>query len=233
MDPAARSEDPFDNLMVFIPGGNFEMGDTFGGGDDREAPVHQVKIKRFYLCKYLVTQAQWRWMMGNNPSLFKGDDQLPVENISWDDTQDFLQKLNAETGKRYRLPTEAEWEYAAKGDAKSPHLCYAGSNNLEHAGWHSGNSKNKTHPVGQKLPNQLGLYDMSGNLWEWCEDTWHDTYLGAPTDGSAWTLGGDPHRQVVRGGAWNFEDYFCRSSFRFWFNADYGNYSVGLRLARD
>ncbi len=228
-----ETDDPFHPLMVFIPGGSFEMGDTFGGGDDREKPVHWVIIRNFHLCKYPVTKAQWRKIMGNNPSLFQGSDQSPVENISWEDTQYFIQKLNAQTGKKYRLPTESEWEYAAKGGLQSRGFLYAGGNDPGTVGWFSDNSAQKTHPVGQKAPNELGFYDMSGNIWEWCEDTWHDTYDGAPGDGSAWTIGDYPNRQVVRGGAWNFKEYFCRSSFRLWFNADQDNYSVGLRLARD
>src|SRR3989338_10514354 len=151
--------------MVFIKGGCFQMGDTFGGGDTDEQPVHKVCVDDFHMGKYEVTQKEWVDVMGTNPSHFKGCDNCPVENVSWDDIQEYINKLNQKTGKKYRLPTEAEWEYAARSGGKNEK--YAGGNNIDSVGWYDGNSGSKTHPVGQKQPNGLGLYDMIGNVLEW------------------------------------------------------------------
>ncbi len=221
-------KDPLE--MVLVRGGTFQMGsdDYF----DAEKPIHSVTLPDFEIGKYPITQKLWREIMGNNPSQFKGDD-LPVEKVSWDDCQEFLKKLNARfPGKDYRLPTEAEWEYAARGGQEGVKngFAYAGSNNLDEVGWYDKNSGSKTHPVGQKAANAFGLYDMHGNVWEWCEDVWHDSYKSAPDDGSAWVKGGNQEWRVLRGGSWNYNADNCRSAYR---NNDlpalgYGN--IGVRV---
>ena len=218
--------------MVYIPGGTFDMGcgswtsDCKGG----EKPVHTVTVSSFYMGVTEVTQAQWEAVMGTNPSNFKGDD-LPVENVSWNDIQDFLKRLNSQTGENYRLPTEAEWEYAARSGGKKEK--YAGTNsNLDDYAWYGNNSGSKTHPVGQKKPNSLGLYDMSGNVWEWCSD-WYDGnyYTTSPDKDPKGAYSGS--FRVLRGGSWNYLDVYCRSSNRLRFNPDYWYYDLGFRFARD
>lgn len=195
------SNDPFDNQMVFVKGGTFRMGDSFGDGNREEKPVHQVTVSDFYIGKYEVTQAQWVAIMGSNPSHFAGCDNCPVERVSWLDVHEFLAKVNELTGKSYRLPTEAEWEYAARGGQESRGFRYAGRNNINFVAWYSGNSGNKTHPVGQMEPNELGIYDMSGNVWEWTYD-WFDFYTDTPTptENPSGPENGD--FRIVRGGSW-------------------------------
>ena len=161
----------------------------------------------------LVTQKLWYEIMGNNPSYYKDQDECPVEKVSWNDVQDFISKLNSKTGKKFRLPSEAEWEYAARGGKRSKNYKYAGSNNLAEVGWYAENSKGQTQPVATRNANELGFHDMSGNVWEWCQDKWHDNYEGAPSDGSAWEDGESSDR-VLRGGSWYDGVQFCRSAFR-------------------
>ena len=156
----------------------------------------------------------------------------PVIHISWNDATAYCQWLSQKTGHTYRLPTEAEWEYAAKGGNASKGYKYAGSNTIEDVAWYSTNSGSKTHPVGQKAFNELGLHDMSGNVWEWCADTWHESYTGAPADGSAWIAGVDQDRAVLRGGSWNYDDGLCRAALRYWYGRTYRDYYVGFRVAR-
>jgi formylglycine-generating enzyme required for sulfatase activity len=210
--------------MVYVQGGTFQMGSN--DGEDHEKPVHSVTLDNFYIGKYEVTQAQWRAVMGSNPSHFKGDN-LPVENVSWDDVQEFIKKLNSITGKTYRLPTEAEWEYAARGGNKSKGYEYSGSDKIEDVAWYVGNSENKTHPVGTKKPNELGVYDMSGNVYEWCQD-WYGSYSSSrqknPQGPSSGTY------CVFRGGSWKYIDYFCRSANRFYYYPHYRGYNLGFRL---
>lgn len=193
------SRDPFDGQMVFVKGGSFRMGDTYGDGLQLEKPAHPVTVSDFYIGKYEVTQAQWKFIMDNNPSHFAGCDNCPVERVSWEDVQEFIKRLNELTGKNYRLPTEAEWEYAAKGGDQSRGYRYAGRNNINFVSWYSGNSGNKTNPVGQKEPNELGLYDMSGNVWEWVND-WFSNYTDMPQTNPKGPEKGD--FKVVRGGSW-------------------------------
>ncbi|MDX1908390.1 MAG: formylglycine-generating enzyme family protein [Bacteroidia bacterium] len=201
--------------MIRIPGGTFQMGGADDQAYDDEKPVHPVTVPDFYLGRYPVTQALWVAVMGGNPAYFKGKTH-PVENVSWDDCQDFIQQLNARTGIAYRLPTEAEWEYAARGGSYSEGYRYAGSDNLNEVGWYQENSYGETHPVGQKLPNELGLYDLSGNIDEWCEDVWHHSYEGAPSDGSARI--GEPLNSYfprgLRGGFFYSDAQRCRVSSR-------------------
>lgn len=213
--------------MVHLPGGSFMMGSPDGAGLDWEHPQHRIAILAFYLGKYEVTQAQWRAVMGNNPSGFEGDD-LPVVAVSWDDAIEFCRRLSQMTGKEYRLPTEAEWEYACRAQTTGD---YAG--NLDAMGWYRENSGGKTHPVGKKQPNAFGLYDMHGNVAEWCEDDWHDSYDGAPTDGRAWVDGLRQFlNQVVRGGSWIDTAANCRSALRSFSKRGTRGGGIGFRLAR-
>jgi formylglycine-generating enzyme required for sulfatase activity len=212
--------------MVEIPAGNFCMGSDGGSGDEK--PVHLVTIRQsFYMGKYEVTQAQWQAVMGNNPSGFKDcGGNCPVEQVSWDDAQNFINKLNASNdGFRYRLPTEAEWEYACRAGTTGD---YAG--NLSEMAWYSENSGNKTHAVGGKQPNAWGLGDMHGNVWEWCQDWYHETYYGAPSDGSAWVSGGEQKYRVLRGGSWNHVATFLRSANRSRDSPDSRYFGNGFRV---
>jgi len=216
--------------MLEIPAGSFCMGSNNGSSDEK--PVHQVTINySFYIGKYEVTQAQWQAVMGNNPSSFKGEIpgplfNLPVEQVSWDDAQSFINKLNeGNDGFRYRLPTEAEWEYACRAGTTGD---YAG--NLSEMAWFAENSENRTHNVGEKQPNAWGLFDMHGNVWEWCQDWYHETYQGAPTDGSAW-LDGVQQARVLRGGSWLGDPANLRSANRGSFGtSDYHIFYVGFRV---
>ena len=199
--------------MMYVKGGTFTMGGTSEQGSDAcddEKPTHRVTLSTYYIGKYEVTQALWKAVMGNNPSNWKGDN-LPVEKVSWNDCQDFIRKLNALTGKNFRLPTEAEWEFAARGGNNSRGYKYAGSNNIGDVAWYGGNSGSKTHAVGTKSPNELGIYDMSGNVWEWCQD-WKGSYSSAsqtnPTGASSGSY------RVLRGGSWFYYAWRCRSSHR-------------------
>jgi formylglycine-generating enzyme required for sulfatase activity len=199
--------------FVRISAGEFSMGST--NGDSDEQPVHRVRISReFEMGKYEVTQAQWEAVMGNNPSNFKGPD-LPVETVSWDDVQEFISKLNQSDNKyQYRLPTEAEWEYAARAGSTGD---YAGD--LDAMAWYSNNSGNTTHPVGQKQANAWGLHDMHGNVWEWCQD-WYGPYAeGVVTDPQGPSSGS---YRVARGGGWPSPAQRCRSAYR-------GNAAPGAR----
>ena len=171
-------------------------------------------------------------MMGNNPSENKGR-TLPVEKVSWDDTQQFIAKLNQKTGQKYRLPSEAEWEYAARAGTTTEWSHGNDESKLGNYAWYGRNSGSKTQEVGQKLPNSLGLYDMHGNVWEWTQDCWHNNYSNAPTDGSAWTTGCTTNIRVLRGGSWNYSPAHLRSAFRIRSNPDLRGSSYGFRLARN
>ena len=211
--------------MVRVEAGTFTMGATAEMEDpeDDEKPTHRVTLSNdYYIGKYEVTQGLWQAVMGNNPSNFKGDN-LPVEQVSWYECQDFLSKLNRLTGKKFRLPTEAEWEYAARGGNKSRGYQYSGSNNLSDVAWYRVNSGDKTHAVGTKQANELGIYDMSGNVWEWCQD-WYGNYSSSSqTNPTGATSGSD---RVVRGGSWDYYAWLCRSSYRY----VAPNYRCGLGL---
>ena len=215
--------------MVRVEAGTFTMGATpeMENPWDDEKPTHQVTLTNdYFIGKYEVTQALWQAVMGNNPSNFKGED-LPVEKVSWDDCQEFISKLNRITGKTFRLPTEAEWEFAARGGKNSRGYQYSGSNNLSDVAWYTDNSGSKTHTVGSKQANELGIYDMSGNVYEWCQD-WKGSYSSSsqvnPTGDNS---GSD---RVIRGGSWLYAARCCRSSYRVYFTPDNRYYSLGLRL---
>lgn len=163
--------------MLRIEGGTFQMGST--SGRSNEKPLHSVTVNSFEMGKYEITQGQWKAVMGNNPSSFSVCDNCPVENVSWNEVQNFIKKLNAQTKKNYRLPTEAEWEFAARGGKKSRSYIYSGSNDVNIVAWFLDNSESKMHQVGARQPNELGLYDMTGNVSEWCSD-WYGAYISTP-----------------------------------------------------
>ena len=216
--------------MVEVRGGTFRMGATSEQGSDVwefEKPVHSVTLSGYYIGKTEVTQALWKAVMGSNPSEFKGDN-LPVENVSWYDCQEFIRKLNSLTGQHFRLPTEAEWEFACRGGNNSLGYKYSGSDNIDNVAWYDGNSGDKTHPVATKSANELGIYDMSGNVWEWCCDWYGDYTSGALTNPNGPESGS---LCVLRGGCRRYSAGDCRSSNRL---SDVptgrGGY-LGLRLA--
>ena len=218
--------------MVKVEAGSFDMGATpemrsLQYPYDDEKPDHRVTLtKNYYIGKYEVTQALWQVVMGNNPSRFKGDD-LPVERVSWKRCQDFISKLNSLTGKRFRLPTEAEWEYAARGGNKSRGYRYSGSNTLDDVAWYGDNSGSKTHAVGTKQPNELGIYDMSGNVSEWCQD-WRGSYSSSPQTNPTGAVSGS--YRVDRGGSWLYSAWFSRSSSRGGRTPGGRDGDLGLRL---
>ena len=215
--------------MVRVKAGTFTMGATaeMKKPEDWEKPTHRVTLTNdYYIGKYEVTQALWQAVMGSNPSSRKGDN-LPVEQVSWNDCQDFLSKLNRITGKTFRLPTEAEWEYAARGGNKSRGYQYSGSNNLSDVAWYEDNSGYVTHAVGTKQANELGIYDMSGNVWEWCLDRCGKYSRFSQVNPIGANSGS---YRVFRGGCWLNFAKFCRSSFRFGNTPDFRNNNLGLRL---
>ena len=217
--------------MVKVEGGTFQMGATSEQGSDAydwEKPVHSVTLPDYYIGQTQVTQELWEAVMGSNPSYFKGDNQCPVENVSWNDCQEFIEKLNRLTGKNFRLPTEAEWEYAARGGNKSKGYKYSGSNNPDIVAWYDDISRGKTHPVAQKQANELGLYDMSGNVWEWCKD-WYDGYSSNSQNNPIGASTGS--YRVLRGGSWVDYARYVRVSYRGSYTPDYRDNISGLRLA--
>ena len=214
--------------MVKVEAGSFNMGATpeMENPDEDEKPVHRVTLTNdYYIGKYEVTQALWKIVMGSNPSNSKGDN-LPVEKVSWNDCQKFISKLNKLTGKSFRLPTEAEWEYAARGGNKSRGYQYSGSNTIGDVAWYDGNSGSKTHAVGTKQPNELGAFDMIGNVWEWCQD-WKGCYSSSPQTNPTGAVSGS--YRVYRGGSCCYSGY-CRCSCRFDGTPDFRNGDLGLRL---
>jgi formylglycine-generating enzyme required for sulfatase activity len=216
--------------FTLIPVGEFYMGSE---EYDAEKHVHKVKINNpFYLGTNPMTQREWKAVMGSNPSSFKGDD-LPVERVSWDKVQEFIKKLNEIEGTdKYRLPSEAEWEYACRAGTTTKYSFGDSEKKLGSYAWYVKNSDYKTHRVGQKKSNPGGLYDMHGNVWEWVQDEWHDGYDGAPTDGSAWESGDGAYR-VFRGGSWYYRAWYCRSAFRGPVVPHYRDDNLGFRLLRE
>ncbi|MEZ4967803.1 MAG: SUMF1/EgtB/PvdO family nonheme iron enzyme [Saprospiraceae bacterium] len=220
--------------MAHVEGGEFYMGDEYGDLWDWCRPAHRVKVSDFYLSEHLVTQEAWAAVMGNNPSFYKGK-QKPVEQVSWEDVQIFIKKLNEITGKYFRLPSEAEWEYAARGGPhKSPYR-YAGSDKLKEVGWFASNSHGETKPVGLKAPNELGLYDMSGNVWEWCED-WYggsDYYQECQRTGLTEDPAGPKSGsgRVHRGGGYFSDAWYCRVADRGNPAPSHRHPHIGFRLA--
>jgi formylglycine-generating enzyme required for sulfatase activity len=235
--------------LVYVAGGTFTMGCTAEQGNScpaDEKPAHQVTVDDFYIGKYEVTQAQWKAVTGRNPSKFKRD-YCPVEQVSWDDivgtsgdymtirniqyyANGFIYKLNKRTGRQYRLPTEAEWEYAARGGANSQGYKYSGGDVMSNVGWHEVNSGGGINPVGIKWPNELGIYDMSGNVWEWCSD-WYGKYNNNSQTNPTGPATGS--RRVYRSGSWHSHDWFSRVSARGAYRPNGGGWDLGFRLACD
>lgn len=235
--------------LVLIPGSKFMMGSPSREKDsfDRERPLHQVRVPTFFLGKYPVTQAQWRTVaslpkiqreLNPNPSHFKGDHR-PVECVSWLEAIEFCDRLSAQTGKKYRLPNEAEWEYACRGNTQTP-FAYGATLTSQLADYASIYAyasetgvayRRETTNVGSFLPNAFGLYDLHGNVREWCADVWHENYHGAPTNGKAWNKGGQREWRTLRGGSWANKPSHCRSAHRSGYPADSLNRAIGFRVA--
>ncbi|NJM68248.1 MAG: formylglycine-generating enzyme family protein [Acaryochloris sp. RU_4_1] len=234
--------------LVEIPSGEFLMGVPEEGevSNSSERPQHRVKILRFWMGQFLITQQQWQVVsslpcieraLDNNPSYFKGPN-LPVENVSWLDATEFCKRLSQATDTDYRLPSEAEWEYACRAGTTTP-FYFGQTITAELANYNGTDSyesgpknqyREQTTEVGSFPPNAFGLYDMHGNVWEWCQDTWHDNYTGAPTDGSAWT-DNDNDSRIIRGGSWYNSPWYCRCVSRLRLNPGYRNFNYGFRVA--
>jgi len=227
---------PAEPEMVFVEGGTFMIGSpevTSG----YEYPAHKVTVSSFYIGKYEITQKQWKLIMGTSlkqqcvrageTSIEGEGDDYPMYYVSWEDAQEFIRRLNEATGKQYRLPTEAEWEYAARGGNKSKNYKYSGSNNLDDVAWYRSNSEGSTRPIGTKRPNELEIYDMSGNVWEWCYD-WAERYSSSDQHDPIGPSSGAT--RVIRGGDWNNGDHYCRVSARSWHPPIYASYLLGFRV---
>ena len=215
--------------MSFVKGGTFMMGSDAPSAEADEQPVHEVTLSDYYIGQTEVTQHLWKKVMGdeNNPSATKGNN-LPITNITWDEAQQFVERLSELTGMHFRLPTEAEWEYAARGGQKSKGYTYAGSDDIDEVGWYNGNSSNKTHAVGQKQPNELGIYDMTGNVWEYCSD-WHMPYSAQAQTNPTGAATGEKH--VLRGGCYHYDSKNCTNTNRHsYYTPDKGGASTGLRI---
>ncbi|HBE21138.1 MAG TPA: formylglycine-generating enzyme family protein [Cyanobacteria bacterium UBA11149] len=247
--PDKDGQPPIPLEMVYIPGGKFMMGSP--EVDNDEYPQHQVTVPEFFISKYPITQVQWRGVaslpevkrkLKANPSRFKGDN-LPVEKVSWDDAVEFCARLSRETGRKYRLPSEAEWEYACRAGTQTPfHFGETITDKLANydatytfADEPKGDYRAKTTIVGSFPPNAFGLYDIHGNVWEWCEDLWHDNYNQAPVDGSSWLDKLDKNEndnrfRLLRGGSWYFSPDFCRAGNRRRFDPDFDDSNIGFRV---
>jgi formylglycine-generating enzyme required for sulfatase activity len=215
--------------MVVIPAGRFLMGspESEPGRFEDEGPQRLVDVPRFAMGVYEVTQGQWQAVMGSNPSRFGSCGMnCPVENVSWNDAQEFVRRLSQRTGHSYRLPSEAEWEYAARAGTTT---AYSWGDRFD---GNRANNGSRLVRVGNYPANALGLHDMHGNVWEWVQDVWHDSFAGAPSDGSAWMSGGDPSRRVLRGGSWVNSPQDLRSANRFWCAPVDRNCYTGFRIAR-
>jgi len=232
--PVLSPRQPYEPELVQVPGGKFLMGSPAGEeGRDSDETQHEVKVKGFKIAKTEVTQAQWEAVMGSNPSYFKGAD-LPVENVSWNDAMEYIAKLNAKTGKNYRLPSEAEWEYACRGGethAKEAQR-YCGGNDLESLGWYKSNSSSQPHPVGTKGANKLRLFDMSGNVLEWTASDYDEKYNGGELTSNNNAKNTDGQRGI-RGGSWSSEPWNARAALRNWNAPGNRSLNLGLRLAQD
>ncbi|MDV3351750.1 formylglycine-generating enzyme family protein [Leptothoe sp. LEGE 181152] len=254
-EPIAAGVRPLE--MMRIPAGKFLMGSPENELKrmDREGPQHEVRVSQFFMARYPVTQAQWRAVaemtpvereLEADPSKVKGTDR-PVEQVSWEDAVEFCARLSAHTDRPYRLPSEAEWEYACRAGTMTPFhfgetittdfANYRGTDN-EEVGWSGsydagpkGEYRKETTPVDHfGIANAFGLCDMHGNVWEWCQDIWHDNYNNAPTDGSAWMTNGNDEYRILRGGSWAFDPEYCRSARRDLNQPDARNDNLGFRV---
>jgi formylglycine-generating enzyme required for sulfatase activity len=218
--------------FILIPAGTFQMGDLYGDGWDNESPLREVHVESFYLARYPATQGQWEKVMEANPSMFQKGPLYPVEQVSWSDVAEFLRRLNELTSgaQVLRLPSEAEWEYAARSGGRKE--LYAGADDINRVAWHAENSQGSTQPVGLKAPNGLGLYDMSGNIWEWCQDI-YPLDSGAAFGRQRPAGQKETRERVIRGGSWNLDAWSARCSRRFGFSEDYFGAGLGFRLAKD
>ena len=217
--------------MIYVQGGTFTMGATPEQGGDAESderPAHGVTLSSYYIGETEVTQELWQAVMGSNPSYYK-ENNKPVECVSFNDCVDFISKLNAKTGQNFRLPTEAEWEYGARGGNKSKGYKYSGSDNLDNVAWFDGNGKTQTHDVATKKANELGIYDMSGNVWEWCSDSYGKFSSDSQTNQHK--SDSDSYRRISRGGSWYNINRYCRVANRYSIVPTYRSYNQGLRLA--
>jgi len=233
--PATFRDCPECPEMVVLPAGSFDMGspDYEASRLPDEGPVHRVTVRSFALGRFEVTQGQWRALMGTNPSRFDGcGDECPVEKVSWDDAREYVRRLNEKlTGKRtgpYRLPSESEWEYGCRANARA---LFCGSDDVDAVAWIRDQSGAKTQRVGSKAPNAFGLHDMSGNVWEWVEDCSNRNYKFAPSDGSAWR-NGDCLQRVARGGSWRARSADVRAAFRYWYPSSKREDDIGFRVAK-
>jgi formylglycine-generating enzyme required for sulfatase activity len=216
--------------LVHVPAGSFHMGDLFEVGWDNETPAREVAVESFCLARYPVTQGQWAKVVPNNPSQFKRGESHPVEQVSWSDVNAFILRLNeiSGSGRVFRLPTEAEWEYAARSGGRKE--LYAGGDDIGAVAWYAENSQGSTQPVGLKAPNGLGLYDMSGNVWEWCQDICIPGAV-ASSGRERPAAPHEPRERVIRGGCWSLDDWSARCSRRFGLREDYFGAGLGFRLA--
>ena len=222
-----------ESSMILIDAGIFKMGCTADQGAEcthDEYPVHQVHISSFRLLKTELTQGMWKAVMGINPSGNQRSDQFPVENVSYNDIDIFIERLNKISGHHYRLPTEAEWEFAARGGIKSRATLYSGSDDANNVSWNIGNSSNSSHIVGYKNANELGLFDMSGNVWEWCSDWYGDFHSAEESDPRGSVDGTD---KIIRGGSYAGAIWFCRNAIRMHYAPSYKSHFIGFRLAED
>ncbi len=219
--------------LVYVPAGSYMMGSN---EYDDEKPIHRVNLSAFYMSKYAITQQQYEAIMGTNPAHFKGVDR-PVEFVSWDDGMEFCQKLSQRTGNTYSLPSESQWEYACRAGTTTP-FCFGETISTDLVNYNGnytygkglkGKYQEQTTSVGDFPPNAFGLYDMHGNVWEWCLDTWHENYNSAPTDGIAW-VENDRDSHLIRGGSWYYLPGICRSSFRGWDMGDIQCDIIGFRV---
>ena len=227
--------DNFSFRMMPVEGGSFTMGCTHPRGEKHtyadELPLHKVTVNSFYIGRFEVTQGLWKKVMGENPSKWFGNDSLPVEQVSWNDVQIFIARLSQITGYRFRLPTEAEWEYAARGGVRSNRTPYPGTRTqVWEACWFGGNSSGHSHPVGRLKPNELGLYDMGGNVMEWCSD-WMESYTDKPQNCPQGPRNGE--NRILRGGCFNSPTWGCSVFERSWYLPDYGYSFYGFRLVLD
>ena len=237
--------------MVYVPQGKFIMGASSQekGSSDRERPPHRVKVQDFFIGQYPITQAQWRKVaripqvereLKSNPSHFKGDHR-PVESVSWLEAKEFCARLSAHTGRQYRLPTEAEWEYACRSNTQSP-FAYGATLTSKLADYAStypyaleigAAYRKETTNVGSFMPNAFGIYDLHGNVREWCADSWHENYHGAPNNSKAWNKGSNKAWRTLRGGSWANKPSHCRSAHRSGYPEDLLNRAIGFRVAMD